>query len=217
MTVFAADRRGYAARMTDRDIQVLVDCYIKVHRPRVRGSRKRYRDMTDLTRAVENAALARTAEGKCESHQCRVGMRRLRQFHHQLVERLGELRACSSFGQLHDLIAKCRVEGVGTLAVYDTAVRIGWHLGHEPDAVYLHAGTRVGARAIGITAKHTVNRRDLPSPLHALSPSELEDFLCIFAEVLAGRVPVREAARGPANGDSGNCPRRNRKRRKRIC
>lgn len=208
---------GYARSMTDRDLQLLVDRYIRDCRPRFRRSRKRYRDMVDLATAVESAGLARTAEGKCESHQCRVGLRRLRRFHHRLSERLAELQACADFGQLHDVIARCRVKGVGTLAIYDTAVRIGWHLGLEPEAVYLHAGTRQGARAIGVTAKHAISRGDLSGPLHALSPSELEDFLCIFAEALAGRVPVREAACTPVVRNDDNCRRPRRQGSRPIC
>src|SRR5215468_2342022 len=65
--------------------------------------------------------------------------------------------------------------------VYDTALRIGAKLGVFPKEVYLHAGTRVGARKLGLDAsKPTVKMSFLPTHLRTLRPHEVEDVLCIF-------------------------------------
>jgi hypothetical protein len=65
--------------------------------------------------------------------------------------------------------------------VYDTSLRIGAKLGFEPKHVYLHAGTRVGARALGLdTSASYLRASELPAPLRALRPHEIEDALCIF-------------------------------------
>lgn len=51
---------------------------------------------------------------------------------------------------LHALVARQlrEVAGIGELYVYDTAFRIGAYLRLPPTRVYLHAGTRDGARAL---------------------------------------------------------------------
>jgi hypothetical protein len=77
------------------------------------------------------------------------------------------------------------VRGIGELYEYDTALRIGSYLRKLPKRVYLHAGTRVGAKALGFDPKlRSLNPRALPLPLRELKPHELEDVLCIYKDWL---------------------------------
>jgi hypothetical protein len=79
------------------------------------------------------------------------------------------------------------VYGIGELYVYDTALRIGVNLGVFPKEVYLHAGTRVGARKLGLdVSKPTVKMSFLPTHLRTLRPHEVEDVLCIFKDQFDG-------------------------------
>jgi hypothetical protein len=56
------------------------------------------------------------------------------------------------------------IPGIGELAVYDTALRIGARLGLEPAKVYLHAGTRAGAKALGLAyGGRTIELAELPA------------------------------------------------------
>jgi len=78
------------------------------------------------------------------------------------------------------------VKGVGELTIYDTANRIGAHLGLKPEHIYLHAGTKKGAEKLlghRIKAKH-INAHDLPPAFQnkALSNAALEDILCIYKD-----------------------------------
>ena len=51
----------------------------------------------------------------------------------------------------------------------------------EPDRVYLHSGTREGARALGLAAERSFLPMDeLPPELRRLKPREVEDLLCIY-------------------------------------
>ena len=78
------------------------------------------------------------------------------------------------------------VRGIGELYVYDTALRIGAHLRLLPRQVYLHTGTRVGARALGLDDRTTsVSLSHLPVGLRPLQPHEVEDVLCIYNDWLA--------------------------------
>ena len=79
------------------------------------------------------------------------------------------------------------IVGMGELTIYDTALRIGAKLGLEPHLVFLHAGTRIGARRLGIDlSRPYVALADLPATLRILKPREIEDVLCIYKEHLAG-------------------------------
>ncbi|HQM80509.1 MAG TPA: hypothetical protein PLX02_02700 [Syntrophorhabdaceae bacterium] len=82
------------------------------------------------------------------------------------------------------------IPGIGELAVYDTALRIGAFLRIEPSKVFLHAGTRTGARALGLeTSAEFLEVSSVPSEFQVLKPSEIEDVLCIYKHrfYVAGR------------------------------
>jgi hypothetical protein len=57
--------------------------------------------------------------------------------------------------ELHALIKRTihSIGGLRELYTYDMALRIGAFLGLAPEFVYLHRGTRAGARALGLNAK----------------------------------------------------------------
>jgi len=77
------------------------------------------------------------------------------------------------------------VDGLGELYAYDTALRIGSFIGTFPETVYLHAGARVGAKALGVDTKvKSVELRSLPKPFHSLEPHQAEDVLCIYKKLL---------------------------------
>ena len=100
-----------------------------------------------------------------------------------------QLQTATSFAELHRLIDRQikPIRGIGDLAVYDIAHRIGAYLRREPEAVYLHAGTREGARALSLAGKK-IEVRELPAGLRKLSAAEIEDCLCIYKDALHGRV-----------------------------
>lgn len=86
------------------------------------------------------------------------------------------------------------IHKIGELMVYDTALRIGQHLGLEPDRVYLHSGTRVGARALRLDyCGRWLERQQLPAELRQLPPWQVEDILCIYKGWFTGarRLPAR--------------------------
>jgi hypothetical protein len=77
------------------------------------------------------------------------------------------------------------VRGIGKLYVYDTAIRLGAYLQLFPLQVYLHAGTRSGARALGLDYRvNSVSPTYLPAALQQLKPHEVEDVLCIYKDWL---------------------------------
>ena len=62
------------------------------------------------------------------------------------------------------------MRGVGRLLVYDTALRIAARRRLEPARVFIHAGTQVGARRLGLDARaESLAIEDLPAPLRRLT------------------------------------------------
>jgi hypothetical protein len=101
-----------------------------------------------------------------------------------------DFRELRSFHELYGIVRDRigGIRGVGELTVYDTALRIGGKLGLEPDRVYLHSGTRVGARNLGLNWRAAfLQVSDLPAKLRVLKPREVEDLLCVFKDELGGK------------------------------
>src|SRR5262249_49279007 len=132
--------------------------------------------------AIERAAMAVSPAGKRLSHQRRIPKAVLRAWTAALLKRRADVRAAGAFGELHDVLSEVGTElhGIGRLTIYDTATRIGAFLKLEPDRVYLHAGTRDGARALGLIQRDSLSPSDLPRPFRRLSSGEIEDCLCIY-------------------------------------
>ena len=140
--------------------------------------------------AIRRAAMARTPDGKRYKHQRRLSAKTRRQVQRKLART--EIQFCSTFDELHSVLEARvgSVRGVGELMLYDTALRIGARLRLQPSRVYLHRGTRKGARALGLNWRVPyLDLVQLPRALRALEPREIEDCLCIFKSNFA-KVPA---------------------------
>ena len=138
-----------------------------------------------LWSAVRRASFATAPDGKRYHHQRRLSTATLEAVHSMLQRE--PLAKCRSFHELHDMLREAigPVHGVGRLMIYDTALRLGAKLGLEPERVYLHAGTRDGARNLGLDWRaESVEMKDLPMELHKLKARQVEDILCIYKDRL---------------------------------
>lgn len=144
-----------------------------------------YRRQRTLEDAFENAALARLPSGKRAHHQRRLAAATLNAAWIALQQ--CDFNACNDFHELFCLIHETvrPIDGIGELYIYDTALRIGAFFRFVPDRVYLHAGVRVGARALGFTGGDYILCSDLPFEFTALQPHQIEDRLCIYKRELA--------------------------------
>lgn len=137
---------------------------------------------------IKCAVYAENHLGKMNGHQKRLNKESLKNFTLKLIEIKTHIEKVTSFSELLYLIETNKVWGIGELACYDTAYRIGAKLGIEPDAIYLHAGTRKGAEEIlNRKLKHKlIKKDDLPTPFHdnSLSNSDIENFLCIYKNLI---------------------------------
>ena len=140
-----------------------------------------YSGLESLETAIDYAAMARRADGTKHPHQYRLKQPDLRAVRDNLLENRAQLKASQSFADIFHLVRSCAGRGFGPLAIYDTALRLGAYLDRLPDYVYLHAGTRTGAKALGLKVDREYLAMDeLPQPIQVLQPYEAEDFLCIY-------------------------------------
>jgi hypothetical protein len=179
------------------DHGAVVRAYIRRHRQGAREEFASFRDCRSLREAIRVAALSETSDKKRHPHQRRIPGATLRRAQRVLQSASGRLRRCRSFSSLHETVnATIRpLRGIGGLAVYDIATRIGAFLGLEPKLIYLHAGTADGARSLGFSGA-TMEVRHLPRAYWALKPREVEDCLCIFKQHLARLRNRRGTRRG---------------------
>ena len=162
-------------------LEAVVQRYIETCQVRLEAQLRTFADEPTLQSAVARAALAETPDGKRYSHQRRIKGVVLQAVLHRLLEI--DHSQMRSFDELHTAIDRAigSIRGVGELLVYDTALRIGARLSLMPKRVYLHSGTRHGARVLGLPWKQrSISIDELPAALRGLQPHEIEDCLCIF-------------------------------------
>lgn len=167
----------------------IVEVYKRDYRAPARAEMRAYRSEANLAEAVRRAALSELPDGKRHPHQCRIPGASLQEAARRLTGLLPTIARVGTFDELHELILNATrgIDRIGELAVYDMAHRIGAKRCLRPTLVYLHQGTRDGARALGFSgALRTLRKADLPSEFHTLSPAEIEDCLCIFKDQLRG-------------------------------
>ncbi len=169
------------------DLESIVRIYKLKIRPKAQAELDWFRDQPSLAAAIRTAALALNRKQKRYSHQRRIKRSAIQEALSRLQRLETKIRNCSNFRTLFSLINEelAEVPGIGELYIYDTVLRIGAKLDVFPEKVYLHAGTRTGARKLGLnTAKSALKMSSFPPPLRTLEPQEVEDVLCIFKDKL---------------------------------
>jgi hypothetical protein len=177
------------------NLETIVRFYTQRIKPRAKAELAWFVRQPTLRQTIRCAALAVNSSGKRYSHQRRIKRAAIAQARSILSDAKLRMKKCSDFDSLFRLIEAALedVPGIGELYIYDTSLRIGAKLGILPEKVYLYAGTRTGARNLGLdVAKSTVRMASLPPALRVLKPHEVEDVLCIFKDELkTSAAPLR--------------------------
>lgn len=119
--------------------------------------------------------------GKKNSHQNRIPKETLENFKKEIKKQKEAISECRTFDELLGISENSTIDGIGLLTEYDIAFRYGWQIGIYPDKVYLHAGTKIGAKNLGIVKRGAkyLTKEELPAYLKAIEPWMVEDFLCV--------------------------------------
>lgn len=175
-------------RIALRSFKDVVQDYINQYRAKANDELSFFRKVNSLDEAIEKAANAEGEDGKKYGHQWRIPPATLGRAAKALLTVGAQISNCTSFESLIELVEATagRIEGFGELAIYDTTLRIGAWFGVEPKYVYLHRGTRKGAKALGLAShRKCLEVTELPGEFAKLKPREIEDCLCIYTEVLS--------------------------------
>lgn len=164
-------------------LATLVRRFRHEHCSRADGELHYFRTMPSFELAIQHAALAENERSKRYDHQRRHSRSTLQRAQRAIIEIAHALRSARCFDDLHELLKQAiyPIHGLKEMYTYDTALRLGAYLRLRPERVYLHRGTRDGARALGLDATNdSLAMSELPNELQSLSAVEAEDFLCIF-------------------------------------
>ncbi len=153
---------------------------------------KEFKEIKDITEAITNAATTMVG-GKRHPHHYRKSKKTLGEAKIILIKEAYKISRINSFDKLHELIIDLLkdVPNIGPLYYYDTAFLIGAHLDKLPEKIYLHAGTKKGAKNMGINIRNKkyIEMEDISCreifKKYCLKPYEIEDFLCIYKEALS--------------------------------
>jgi hypothetical protein len=165
--------------------EICIRHYDRYQRSRAQDEASWFLNQPTLHDAISWAARARWKNGKKFDHQWRLKNSDLCRAEEALLKVERRIARSVTFDELFEVVmgAVCQIWKNPELYCYDTALRIGAKLDLKPDKVYLHRGTRIGARKLGLNTRGaTLDPSALPDGLRGIEPSEIEDILCIYKD-----------------------------------
>lgn len=116
-----------------------------------------------FSKVIEIVAEASTIGNKRHSHQRRIIKPAIDEAKIILSTLEYKLAKVTSFENLYIIAYENLIttNGIGPLYIYDAALRIGVICGHYPKDVYLHCGSKVGAKYLGFRGCETISRKIL--------------------------------------------------------
>jgi hypothetical protein len=191
-----------------RDMDAVARHYIRRFRERAARELRSFKDEPSLASAVRRASYAETPDGHRYSHQRRRRHDALIEADVRLSRCLGELETAPDFSKLHEVVANAvrNIDDIGDLYIYDAALRIGAKREIEPGRVYLHSGTREGAKALGLEWKRDcLDMFDFPELRKHLRAHEIEDVLCIYKRYFTGEHELEDEEACWSDDDFKGC------------
>ena len=162
-----------------KELNALIETFVQKHRPHIRADLANYNN-------IHSAATSKGKNGKKHQHQYRISPAILENFAKKINAETTRLKQARSFDEIYKIVESCKIRGIGPLAIYDTAVRIGHIYDVEPVEIYLQQGAHWGASAFGIN-KNKASKQQftaITTLFNQLTPHEIECFLCLNHKVL---------------------------------
>jgi hypothetical protein len=174
-----------------RTIDLIVEEYEKCASHRDEQSEWWKADGLSFEELLTRVGMAESKSGR-HPHQRRLEKSALEQGTTALRSVKNRIKSANDFYVLWRIIQERfkSIKGLGELATYDAADRLRHRLNLESEhIIYLHAGTRVGARRLfgGRLPREIgwgLQRDDVPFGLRHLSTHEIEDILCHYKDEL---------------------------------
>jgi len=178
-------------------LEGIVTAYLRDHAESEARYLRFYQIQRNLPDAITKAAMAELPNGDRFFHQWRIPGPVLVQARDVLLKLdYGNIR---TFNELYEKVAVALrpIRGIGLLTIYDTAHRLGAYFKLSPEEVYLHAGVRAGAKALGLGDwRAKLPMSVFPPTFQRLRPEQVEDCLCLYKNQFhVWRVAQRNARR----------------------
>lgn len=178
-------------------LQALVDDYVKNQ-----YSQEQLKSLGYYTTLKDNPqefchkiAYAITSDGTTHFHQRRLNLKTKAALEQYLMELFPELTSVNDFDELK---RRVHLKGMGDLAAYDTALRIGHTIGVYPKKFYFHRGAKEGYKNLcgpqKVRGRNCTDMAELPEELQMLEPIDVENFFCIYKDDIAERRLIRSKA-----------------------
>ena len=134
--------------------------------------------------AQQRAWLSKRPDGKTHGHQC-LPAKKLPEGRDKALSQKKQPGDFKNFEELHAWVRSITdvIDGLGAMTAYDVARRLGAWLGLQPSMVWLHRGTKDGAKALNIRG-NKVPLSAFPEPIQKLGATHAENFLCIYKKEL---------------------------------
>ena len=186
-----------------QNLQEIVDSYKKNRRDNYHCYHNEFKKHAKWSTAADAESLIlgkHPNHPEVNTHQRRLYKRARRQFASALVENRSRIGKAKDFDSLINTLAMAAGSGIGSLAIYDTALRIGKALNLRPKNVYLHAGPLVSAKHLKLKIHcEYVNKiaiRKLRDPyehpeFQSMKEEEIEDLLCVCKSAILNLQPIR--------------------------
>lgn len=167
--------------MGHEELENLVREYKSGYRNQLLSHLDFYKSLESLDEVLESAPAGRDLNNDKHKHQWRITDSALESTRGHLLRHKTQFLNCTNFEDVRRQVGQCKVAGFGKLAVYDTALRISAYLNNfMPEYIYLHCGTKEGARNLGVGYnREYITRDELPESLRELEPYDIEAFLCV--------------------------------------
>jgi len=164
----------------------LIEDYIINHKTYLDKDINYYKGI-NLEKAILYSVFGKTDKRKKHPHQYRLKNSLLDLVSKLILENKKQLLLCKSFDEILTCINKITksTKGFGPLAIYDTSLRIASNLGYMPEKIYLHCGTFIGAKNLGLNIKKGYLYTDeLPREFYKINEVDIEACLCIYKDKL---------------------------------
>jgi hypothetical protein len=142
----------------------------------------------NIGEAILHAGLARYPDGGTMPHMAHLDRLKLFEAMVKLNARRYDLLKCATFEDLFAIVHEVADStwDDAPMYIYDTSFRIGITLRLYPLYVYMHRGTAVGAKALGLDGDRTyLEVSDFPPEFRVLEPYDIESLLCVYKDDLA--------------------------------
>ncbi len=170
-----------------KNLKEIVDAYIEDYKDNVDYEIKEIKK-ANFEEVLKKVGRGKFLDGGHLDHLKRLTEEALRNALLILISFRKQIKSCKNFHEIFELIheeIEREVYGIGEMYTYDISFYLSINLGFKPKYVYLHKGTRIGARKLGLDVKRDyISKNEFPQEFQNLEIYDIENLLCIYKKYL---------------------------------